>query len=46
MVNREFITDNSENKPIAPERQFLNLPVPNLGGATNFTINFNLGKDS
>ena len=46
VVSREFVTDNSENKPIVPERQFSNLPVLHLGGATNFTINFNLGKDS
>ena len=35
--------DNS--KPIVPESKFSNLPVLNLGGATNFTINFNIGKD-
>ena len=45
VVSKEFVTDNSENKPIVPERQFSNLPVLHLGGATNFTINFNLGKD-
>ena len=39
--------DNSsdENKPTVPESKFSSLPVLNLGGATNFTINFNLGKD-
>ena len=42
----QVISRESENKPIVPEGQFSNLPVLNLGGATNFTINFNLGKDS
>ena len=37
---------SEENKQIMPESKFSNLPVLNLGGATNFTINFNLGKDS
>ena len=43
VIGKESTTDN---KPIGPERQFSNFLVLNLGGATNFTINFNLGKDS
>ena len=43
VISKESTTD--EKSPIVLERQFSNLPILNLGGATNFTINFNLGKD-
>ena len=36
----------SDDKQSMQENKFSNVPVLNLGGATNFIINFNIGKDS
>ena len=37
---------SEENKQIVPQSKLSHLPVLNLGGATIYTINFNVGKDS